>query len=76
MTRCRTAISLGWCPELRGIKPEDAPGIHTRCVLDLDHDEHVGKGLPQFDYQRFHWFTGDRRTYFTDRTDDAAWELP
>jgi hypothetical protein len=44
-------------------------------VEDGEHDEHSGKGLAEFDYQRWHWFTGDRRTYFTDRADDHAWEL-
>jgi hypothetical protein len=46
-------------------------------MLEADgHQEHQGKGLAEFDYQRWHWFTGDRRAYETARTDDAAWELP
>ena len=76
MTRCATAISLGWYPELASL-PSDTKGLHTRCMLDSDgHTHHIGKGLPQFDYQRWKWLSGDRRTYQTDRTDDAAWELP
>lgn len=77
MSRCTVAISLGWYPGIRQ-SPATVPGIHTRCMLEDDdqHTEHIGKGLPQFDYQRFQWFTGDRRTYETDRTDVAAWELP
>jgi hypothetical protein len=43
---------------------------------DDGHTRHIGKGLPQFDYQRWEWFTGDRRTYQTERTNNAAWELP
>lgn len=74
--RCRTAISLGWYPELAA-PPENTSGIHTRCTRETDgHIDHEGVGLPQFaDYQRFHWFTGDRRCYETDRPDTEAWEL-
>jgi hypothetical protein len=72
--RCRSAISLGWYPGVP-TPPADTSGLHTRCMLEtVAHDEHIGKGLAQFDYQRFHWFTGDRRTYFTDISNEHAWE--
>jgi hypothetical protein len=75
MARCKNAISLGWYPEL-ATPPANTPGLHTRCSLDDDgHTQHIGKGLPQFDYQRWNWFTGDRRTYETDRADERAWEV-
>jgi len=41
---------------------------------DDGHTTHIGKGLAQFDYQRWQWFTGDRRTYETDKTNEHAWE--
>lgn len=73
--RCTTAISLGWYPHATAAVPAETRGLHTRCMLDADdHREHIGKGLAEFDYQRWHWFTGDRRCYQTDRTDEAAWE--
>lgn len=74
--RCRSAISMGWYPEVR-TKQEDTRGLHTRCSLNTvpAHNEHIGKGLSQFDYQRWHWFDGDRRLYETDRTDEHAWEI-
>jgi hypothetical protein len=74
--RCRTAISLGWYPGVATV-PADTAGLHTRCIGDANdgHTEHEGVGLPQFArYQRFHWFTGDRRCYETDRTDEVAWD--
>lgn len=73
--RCPVAISMGWYPE-RSTSPPETRGLHTRCMLEADgHTEHQGKGLAEFDYQRWQWFTGDRRAYETDRTDDRAWEL-
>jgi hypothetical protein len=73
--RCRSAISLGWYPGLI-TAPADTAGLHTRCSLDDGdgHQEHVGKGLAVYDYQRWHWFTGDRRTYETDISNEHAWE--
>jgi hypothetical protein len=66
---------MGWYPERTTI-PAETPGLHTRCSLEDDgHKEHIGKGISQFDYQRWHWFTGDRRLYESDRTDDHAWEI-
>jgi len=74
-SRCRAAISLGWYPE-RNTLPAETSGLHTRCMLDDDgHHGHQGKGLAQFDYQRWNWFTDDRRMYQTDRDDEYAWEL-
>jgi hypothetical protein len=71
--RCRSTITLGWP------LPKDlaaTPGLHTRCHLDNDgHDRHEGKGLAEFDFQRWTWFSGDRRTYNCARTDDRAWEI-
>lgn len=73
--RCHNAISLGWFPE-RGTPPEQTEGLHTRCSLPDDgHREHVGKGLAEYDYQRWHWYTGDRRTYATEIDNDRAWEI-
>jgi len=70
------AISLGWYPEVVS-SPSDTQGLHTRCMLDSDgHTRHIGRGLPEFEYQRWEWFSGDRRTYQTTRNDDMAWELP
>jgi hypothetical protein len=75
MARCGSAICLGWHPGVT-TEPKDTVGLHTRCSLEDDgHREHVGKGLAQFDYQRWHWFPGDRRCYISDRTDDHAWEI-
>lgn len=75
MPRCRSTISLGWYPEVR-TSPAETHGLHTRCALeDAEHDKHVGKGLAEFDYQRWNWFTGDRRTYLSDRADERAWEV-
>lgn len=51
--------------------------LTTRCMLPphLDHSlEHIGRGLAEFDYQRWHWYAGDRREFRTDRTDEHAWE--
>jgi hypothetical protein len=73
--RCRSTIALGWYPEV-GSTPEVTPGLHTRCsVQDEDHEMHEGKGLAEFDYQRWQWFSGDRRCYQSDREDVRAWEL-
>jgi len=74
MTRCPYAISLGWHPAIT-TPPAQTAGLHSRCMLEPDgHTKHAAKGLAQFDYQRWYWFTNDRRTYTTERTDDAAWE--
>jgi hypothetical protein len=74
VSRCPYAISLGWYPEV-GTSPADSKGLHSRCLLEDDgHQKHEAKGLAEFDYQRWHWFTSDRRTYRTERTDDHAWE--
>jgi len=56
--------------------PRDTRGLHTRCaLLDDGHVEHIGKGMAEFDYQRWHWFSGDRREYTSDRSDTTAWEI-
>lgn len=73
--RCAIGISLGWHPGVP-MAPSMTPGLHSRCMLEDDgHQEHTAKGLAQFVYQRWHWFSNDRRAYRTDRSDDAAWEL-
>jgi hypothetical protein len=75
VSRCKSSISLGWYPGVPGL-PHSTKGLYTRCMLEDDgHTEHVGKGLAQFDYQRWTWFTGDRRTYESDRSDERAWEI-
>jgi hypothetical protein len=76
MRRCTNALSLGWHTGV-GTLPAETHGLHTRCSLDADdgHDEHIGMGLAEFEYQRWFWYTGDRRTYDSERDDERAWEL-
>lgn len=62
MSRCPWAIKFG-------VK------LHTRCKKPPDHiDNHVGRGLPEFEFQRIEWMAGDRREYMTERDDAHAWE--
>jgi hypothetical protein len=50
--------------------------LTTRCMLAPHEgdDEHIGRGLAELDYQRWHWHAGNRREFLTDRTDEYAWE--
>lgn len=61
--RCPWAIQLG--------------ALGTRCALDRGHTTvlHTGRGLAEFDYQRWSWLAGDHREFLTDRTDIHAWEF-
>jgi hypothetical protein len=63
-TRCRWGIKFGT--------------LHTRCNKAAGHEseQHIGRGLAAFPYQRIEWFAGDRREYQTDREDANAWEAP
>ena len=75
VARCRSAIALGWYPGVP-TSPGETPGLHTRCSLEDDgHTAHVGKGLAAYDYQTWHWFMGDRRSYETNRGDERAWQV-
>jgi hypothetical protein len=49
--------------------------LHTRCSKAAGHpgEEHEGRGLAQFAYQRVSWLRGDRREYETTRDDAHAW---
>lgn len=62
--------------------------LTTRCILAANHGHldtetgrrvgalagHIGRGNPEFPYQRIHWFPGDRREFTTARDDLYAWE--
>lgn len=42
-------------------------GNISQCLNDDGHDgDHVGPGLPEFEYQRIHWQSGDRREFAGD----------
>lgn len=50
--------------------------MNTRCELLADHagNEHIGPGFPEFEYQKIHWFGGDRREFMTEVDLPNAWE--
>lgn len=63
--RCRAAILYGTT-------------LATRCMLPAlpTHEEHVGKGLAEFPYQRIRFFDGDRRLILdSDREDEFSWAV-
>lgn len=58
--RCHSAFKVG--------------GLATRCMFKLGHNgPHEGKISAKDPYKRVEWFTGDGRSFFTDKDNEFAW---